>query len=74
MGKPKKAKKMRKGVKQKKRVNRQKTATVTESALISGFIKELCNKKYQSANKYLQELVGVKVKAKIASCINDNLF
>lgn len=45
-----------------------------EHALIAKFIMQLSEKKYSSANKYLEELVEAKLKAKIAKCVSETLF
>lgn len=89
MGKPKTTKKPRVGYENKfsptkkklkkklvKKAERRagKKVTVEEKTLIVNFIKQLSEEKYQQANKYLQELVQYKLKAKIASCVEDNLF
>lgn len=51
-----------------------KKEAITEKHLIANFIKQLSEKKYAEANKYLKELVEAKLKAKVAQCVSDTLF
>ena len=48
--------------------------TASEKENILNFIKNISQKNYAEANKYLQEVIDSKLKAKIQSASEKNLF
>jgi hypothetical protein len=59
---------------ERKEGKKESKEALTEKTLIANFIMQLTAEKYTEANKYLQKIVNLKLKAKIASCVEENLF
>lgn len=47
---------------------------VNENSEIVGFLRALSQKNYSEANKYLQNVVDLKLKAKINNALTEKLF
>jgi len=58
----------------KKPTKKAKKVPVHESKYIAQFIGSVSDKKYALAHKYLRAVINEKVKARIASSLNDPLF
>jgi hypothetical protein len=58
----------------KKPTKKAKKVSVNESKHITQFIGAVSDKKYALAHKYLRAVINEKIKARIASSLNDPLF
>lgn len=58
----------------KKHKKRKTEAIVKESVNIKNFIASISSKKYADAHKYLKQVIEAKLKARIATAINQPLF
>ena len=61
----------KKDIKAKKKADKKQ---VNESQEIANFIKSISQKNYSEANKYLQNVVDSKLKAKIGDALKEKLF
>lgn len=59
-----------------KKANKKKMSAkkLDESKEIVGFLRSISQKNYSVANKYLQNVVDSKLKAKIGDALNEKLF
>lgn len=71
---------MKKGGKTaKKKINnnmadKAKKSKINESSEIVKFLRSISQKNYSEANKYLQNVVDLKIKAKIANALKENIL
>jgi len=54
--------------------NKAKKEKLNESSEIVKFLRSISQKNYSEANKYLQNVVDLKIKAKIANALKENIL
>jgi hypothetical protein len=58
----------------KKFIKKEAKKKVNENSYIANFLTAISQKNYSEANKYLQNVVDLKLKAKIGSALTKTLF